>query len=78
MNTKQMDPLTEQALKGLISPDELTASQQEEYLDGLSDEYWKASLTEDAFFEDRRQRGLGVGMDEAGNIVHQAAVCARR
>ena len=67
----------EQALKGLISPDDLTDDQQEEYLDGLADGYWKASPTADAFFEDRRQRGLGVGMDEAGNIVYQADVGAR-
>jgi hypothetical protein len=63
----------EQALKGLLSQDELTDAQQEEYLDGLSDGYWKKSHVADSFFDDRRARGLGVGMDEAGNVVQQVA-----
>jgi hypothetical protein len=30
----------------------------------------KPSATADAFFKDMRERGLGVGMDDAGNIVY--------
>ena len=61
----------EQALKGLISPDELNDAEQEDYFERLSDSYWAPSAVEDAFFAERRQRGVGVGMDDAGNIVSQ-------
>lgn len=61
----------EQALKGLISPDELNDAEQEDYFEQLSDSYWAPSPVEDAFFADRRRRGVGVGMDEAGNMVLQ-------
>lgn len=62
----------EQALKALISPDELGDGEQEEYFKQLSDSYWEPSPVADAFFADRRRRrrGVGVGMDEAGNIVY--------
>lgn len=61
----------EQALKGLISPDELNDAEQEDYFEKLSASYWVPSPVEDAFFAERRRRGVGVGMDGAGNIVLQ-------
>jgi hypothetical protein len=67
----------ELALKGLLSPDELADSEQEEYFDGIGDGYWKKSNVADSFFDERRRRGLGVGMDEAGNVVLQASAGAR-
>lgn len=65
----------EQALKGLLSPDALGGSDQADYFDKLSEMYWSPSPspTAEAFFADRRERGVGVGMDDAGRIVHRVA-----
>lgn len=65
--------LVEQALRGLVPPAQLSGDQQEEYLDRLEDMQDAPSAAEEAFFADRRRRGVGVGMDDAGLIVRQAA-----
>jgi hypothetical protein len=58
------------ALQGLISPDDLSEREQESYFDALAEIQWgPPSSTEVAFFADRRRRGMGVGMDDAGNIL---------
>lgn len=62
----------EEALRGLRSPDELSASQQEDYFDRLGDEMFVATPEQRAFFADRRKRGVGVGLDEAGQLVYQS------
>ena len=62
----------EQALRGLVAPMDLSAEQQEEYFDRFEASLHKPSKVAQDFFADRRQRGVGVGMDDAGNIVHQA------
>ena len=67
----------EEALKGLIDIDDLTTAEQEEYLDGFDALLSKPSPVADAFFENRRMLGLGVGMDEAGNIVEQRSAKSR-
>ena len=60
------------ALNGLISPMDLsTDEEQEAYFEGFATRLSSPSPTEDAFFKDRQMRGLGVGMDEAGNIIEQ-------
>ena len=61
----------EQALKGLADVDDLSTAGQEEYMDQFSALLSKPSSISDAFFDDRRRLGLGVGMDEAGNIIEQ-------
>jgi hypothetical protein len=61
----------EQALKGLLAPMELSAEQQEDYFDRLEAMQLTSTVTEEEFFADRRRRGVGVGMDDAGNIVRQ-------
>lgn len=65
--------LVEQALRGLVPPAQLSGDQQEEYLDRLEDMQDAPSATEEAFFADRRRRGVGVGMDDAGLIVNQVS-----
>ena len=61
----------EQALKGLADIDDLSTAEQEEYIGRFSALLSEPSSVSDAFFEDRRRLGLGVGMDEAGNIIEQ-------
>lgn len=60
----------EEALKGLRPVSSLTDEQQEEFLDRFSEAMREPDEAELAFWEDRRRRGLGVGMDEDGNIVY--------
>ena len=62
----------ELALQGLVCPMDLSTEEQEEYLDRMGASHWEPSPVEDAFFAELRRLGQGVGMDEAGNIIHQA------
>jgi hypothetical protein len=62
----------EQALKAQVAPMDLNTDEQERYFDQLAASYWEPSAVENAFFEERTLRGVGVGMDEAGNIVRAA------
>jgi len=59
----------EGALNGRIAPGALTEAEQEVYFDKLAASYWAPNSIEDAYFEELRRRGGGVGMDEAGNLV---------
>lgn len=63
----------EQALRGLVPPMDLSESQQEDYFDRLEERLLAPSAKATAFFEDRRRRGVGVGMDEAGNMVYEGS-----
>jgi len=63
----------EQALRGLVSPDDLSDAEQEQYFDKLGASYWDASPVEEAFFAEMRRRGEGVGIDEEGKIIYGAA-----
>lgn len=60
----------QEALKGLRSVDDLSNEEQEEYLDRFDQLLSAPSEEMNAFFKDRQERGLGVGMDDAGNIVY--------
>jgi hypothetical protein len=60
----------EQALKGLLSIDDLDGDEQEEFMDRLGDQLRAPSSNADAFYADRNRRGLGVGMDEAGELAY--------
>lgn len=60
-----------QALTAQLSPDELNGEEQEVFLEEFSDSMWRPSPEMEAFFADRRRRGVGVGLDEKGNLVHQ-------
>lgn len=61
----------EQALKGLVAPMDLTDDEQEQYFERFDELLSKPSPTANAFFKDRQEQGLGVGMDETGNIIEQ-------
>ncbi len=60
----------DQALKGLLSPDDLTGEEQEDFFDRFADRMDEASPQEQQFWADRQARGLGVGMDEGGVLVY--------
>lgn len=56
---------------GSIDPDDLSGAEQEDYFEKIGAVYRMSNPKEEAFFAERRRLGVGVGMDEAGNIVHQ-------
>ena len=58
----------EQALRGLLSPDDLDGDEQEEFFDQMENLTLKASPAEEAFWEQRRAQGLGVGMTDDGAL----------
>jgi hypothetical protein len=60
----------EQALKGLLGIDDLDGDEQEEFMDRLGDQLRAPSSNANAFYADRNRRGVGVGMDEAGNLEY--------
>ena len=62
----------EEALRGLRSVDTLPGDQQEAFLDRLAEQLHEPSPAQHAFWADRQRRGLGVGLDAAGNIVKPA------
>ena len=57
----QMPSRVSLALNGLLSPIELNAAEQDEYLDQLGESLWKASAFEDAYFAEMRARGMSTG-----------------
>lgn len=58
------------ALKGEISPDDLSGQEQEEFFDRFADLMVHGSPAEDAFWANQETRGLGVGMDEQGYMSY--------
>ncbi len=61
----------ELALRGLhpIDLDTLSEAEQDAFLDRTADLEATPTAARAEFYADRRRRGLGVGMDEHGNIV---------
>jgi len=57
-------------LVGEMQTRELTRAEKSVWLDRFTDLMGEAGPAEEAFFADRRRRGLGVGLDEKGNLVH--------
>lgn len=45
-------------------------SENDIWLDAFSAVLAEPSADERSFFEARRQQGLGVGLDETGNLIH--------
>lgn len=62
-----------EALDGKRSPDALTGEEQVVFIDELLSEAAEDTEEQKAFFEARRKKGLGVGLDDSGEIVHQRA-----
>lgn len=69
-----MNPRVTQALAGLLAVDELTGDEQEEFFEGFAQKMATPSAEELVFWADRNRRGLGVGMDDAGNLVFPAVL----
>lgn len=61
------------ALEGRMSPDALTAEEQEVWFEQFADTMTAPSEQEEAFFETRRRLGRGVGLSDTGGLVYQDA-----
>jgi hypothetical protein len=57
------------ALAGELETAELTDEEKVVWLDSFTEVMAESGPDEDAFFARRRQLGLGVGLDAAGNLV---------
>jgi hypothetical protein len=62
------------ALAGAIETTDLTDEEKDVWLDSFVDKMGKPGSKEEAFFARRRQFGLGVGLDAAGNLVGEKAI----
>ena len=60
-----------EALNANVSPDDLTAEEQAVFYDEFFQSMYETSPAQEAFFAQRRAAGLGVGMDESGELVYQ-------
>lgn len=61
------------ALEAALSPDDLTAEEQEVWFAQFAEDMAEPGDAEHAFFANRKQLGRGVGMTDAGELVHQAS-----
>lgn len=61
------------ALNGKRGPDTLTGEEQAVFIDELLAQAGDETPEQRALFVERRKQGLGVGLDESGNITKQRA-----
>ena len=61
------------ALAGDIETTGLTDEEKDVWLDSFVEKMAQPDPDENAFFARRRELGLGVGLDEAGNLVREKA-----
>ena len=61
------------ALAGEIYTTELTSEENDVWLDRFVEKMGEPGPEEEAWFARRRQLGLGVGLDAAGNLVREKA-----
>jgi hypothetical protein len=61
------------ALAGDIETIDLTDEEKDVWLDSFVEKMGQSGSDENAFFAKRRQLGLGVGIDAAGNLVRAKA-----
>ena len=59
-------------LEAKLSPDELTAEEQEVWFAEFADKMTESSQAEEDFFRNRRQLGRGVGLSETGELVYES------
>lgn len=59
------------ALAGEIPTAELSDEEKDVWLDSFVEKMGQPGPDEEAFFARRRQLGLGVGLDEVGNLVRE-------
>ncbi len=57
-------------LEGTLSPDQLSAEEQEVWLREFADAMAEATEQEITFFAERRRLGRGVGLNDAGELVY--------
>ena len=65
------------ALEASLSPDDLSADEQEVWFSEFADAMTEATEQELAFFAERRKLGRGVGLNDAGELIHQEACQAK-
>jgi hypothetical protein len=61
------------ALAGELSPDELSAEEQEVWFAQFAQDVTKPSEQEEALFAQRRQLGRGVGLNDKGELIYPEA-----
>lgn len=61
------------ALSGQMSPDALTAEEQEVWFEQFASAMTEPSAPEETFYEARRRLGQGVGLSDTGDLVYQGA-----
>ena len=61
------------ALAGDIETTDLTDEEKDVWLDSFVEKMGQAGSDENSFFAKRRQLGLGVGLDAAGNLTREKA-----
>ena len=59
-------------LEAKLSPDELTAEEQEVWFAEFANKMTESSQAEEDFFRNRRQLGRGVGLSETGELVYES------
>lgn len=59
------------ALEASLSPDDLTAEEQEVWLAEFAEAMTQPSSQESAFFDQRQGLGRGVGLNDAGELTYQ-------
>ena len=60
-----------EALSGTRSPDKLSGEEQAVYLDELLEAVSGETPEQSTFFKARQEKGLGVGLNEAGELTNQ-------
>ena len=58
------------ALAGTLSPDDLSAEEQEVWFEQFVDDVAAPTPQEEAFFAARRQLGRGVGLSDKGELIY--------
>lgn len=61
------------ALAGALSPDALSAEEQEVWFAQFAEDVTAPTSREQAFFAERRQLGRGVGLNDKGALVYPEA-----
>ena len=59
----------EEALRGMRPVGSLDEAQQDEFFTRFAEETLTPNTNEEAFWAERRKLGLGVGLDDHGNLI---------
>lgn len=63
------------ALNGRLSPDDLSAAEQEGFIEGVLSAAREGTSEQEEYFSERRKKGRGVGMRD-GQLVEEAGTTA--